>query len=55
VYVIEGTVAGARVVTIGVREAGEVEIRSGLAAATSVAVDGAGFLSDGAPVTVQTP
>ncbi len=53
VYLIEGATAHQRVVTTGVRDHGEVEIRSGLDAGDSVALDGAGFLSDGAPVTVQ--
>jgi len=53
VYVIDGTVAHQRVVTTGVRDRGEVEIRSGLAAGATIAVDGAGFLSDGAPVAVH--
>ena len=38
---------------VGLRLAGEVEIRSGLQAGTRVAVDGAGFLSDGAAVEVK--
>lgn len=32
---------------------GAVEIVEGLAPATAIAVDGAGFLSDGAPVEVR--
>jgi len=53
VYAIEGATARARVVETGLRLAGEVEIRSGLAAGTTVAVDGAGFLSDGVAVEVK--
>lgn len=53
VYVIDGDKARAVVVEPGVYRNGRVEIRSGLEAGARVAVDGAGFLSDGAPVRVQ--
>lgn len=53
VYVIEGDKARAAVVRPGVHRDGRVEILSGLEAGAQVAVDGAGFLSDGAAVRVQ--
>jgi RND family efflux transporter MFP subunit len=53
VYVIEGDKAHAAVVRPGVYRDGRVEILSGLDAGAEVAVDGAGFLSDGAAVRVQ--
>ena len=53
VYVIEGDTAHATIVEPGVYRHGNVEIRSGLTAGSQVAVDGAGFLSDGATVRVQ--
>lgn len=53
VYVIDGDQARAVVVEPGVYRDGQVEIRSGVAAGARVAVDGAGFLSDGAAVRVQ--
>ena len=53
VYVIEGEQARAVGVAPGVYRNGRVEILSGLEAGTRVAVDGAGFLSDGAAVRVQ--
>ncbi len=53
VYVIEGEKARAVRVKPGVYWNGTVEILSGIDAGARVAVDGAGFLSDGAPVRVQ--
>ncbi len=55
VYVIEGDKARQRVVTLGLRRAGRVEVTSGLQAGERVVADGAGFLTDGAPVTVKAP
>ncbi len=55
VYVIEGDTAHQRVVRSGLRLHGRVEITAGLAAGETVAVDGAGFLSDGAKVEVKAP
>ena len=52
VYEIIDGVAHARQVSIGTRKQGQVEILDGLAADAVVAVDGASFLSDGAPVDV---
>lgn len=53
VYVIEQGKAKQRVVKTGAREAGRVEILSGLREGETIAVDGAAFLSDGAAVAVQ--
>lgn len=53
VYVIEGDKARAVKVEPGVYRDGKVEIRSGVEPGARVAVDGAGFLSDGAAVRVQ--
>ena len=50
VYVIEDGVAHEREVEVGQRRSDSVEIRSGLDEGEVVAVDGAGFLSDGADV-----
>ena len=53
VYVIRNGKAVQRIVTIGERSGGNVEITSGLAAGETVAVDGAGFLTDKTDVKVQ--
>jgi membrane fusion protein, multidrug efflux system len=50
VYVIRDGKAAQRVVTLGERLDGLVEITAGLAAGDMVAVEGAPYLSDGAPV-----
>jgi len=55
VYMINNGTATQRLVTIGLRRDGQVEILSGLQAGESVAADGAGFLSDGVAVEVQNP
>jgi len=55
VYVINGDKARQRVVTTGLRREGLVEILSGLKAGERVVADGAGFLSDGALITVKAP
>ena len=55
VYVVENNTASQRVVTTGVRQNGGVEILGGLKAGETVAVDGAGFLTDKAAVTVKQP
>ncbi len=52
VYVIEDGVASARVVRRGERRGKLVEVASGLAQGEIVAVDGAGFLTDGTSVEV---
>lgn len=53
VYVIDDGKAAQRVVTTGFKNDGMIEILSGLQAGETVALDGAGFLSDGAAVNVQ--
>jgi RND family efflux transporter MFP subunit len=50
VYVIDGNLARERTVTVGRRVGERVEILDGLAEGEQVAVDGAGFLSDGSAV-----
>lgn len=52
VYVVEGGKARQRVVQVGVRQNGLIEILGGLQANETVVVDGAGFLADGATVAV---
>lgn len=52
VYVVEGGKAHQRVVQVGMSQNGQVEILGGLKANETVVVDGAGFLADGATVTV---
>ena len=52
VYVINDGKALQRVVTTGIKQAGFIEILGGLAAGEHVVVDGAGFLTDQAPVRV---
>jgi len=52
VYVVEGGRAAQRVVETGRKQDGMQEILSGLAPGERIATDGAGFLSDGAAVTV---
>lgn len=53
VYVVADGRAHARPVVTGERIDGLIEIRSGLSAGAAIAVDGAGFLTDAAPVRVQ--
>ncbi len=53
VYAIVDGIARQHLVQTGERTANGVELVSGLAAGTVVAVDGAGFLTDGAPVAIQ--
>lgn len=55
VYIVKNAVAKQQVVRTGLRLEGQVEILSGLAAGQVVAMDGAGFLTDGAPVVVSQP
>ncbi|MBI3793355.1 MAG: efflux RND transporter periplasmic adaptor subunit [Nitrospinae bacterium] len=55
VYVVEGGVVKQRVVTKGERQGDQVEITSGLKNGETVALDGAGFLTDGAAIKVQEP
>jgi len=51
VYVINNNKAEQRVVRSGIRQDGYVEILSGLELGETIAVDGASFLTDKAPVT----
>ena len=53
VYALEGNVARQRIVETGMRQDGMQQILKGLAAGETVAADGAGFLTDGAAVTVR--
>ena len=53
VYALENGIARQRVVETGIRQEGMQHITKGLAAGESIAVDGAGFLTDGAAVTVR--
>jgi RND family efflux transporter MFP subunit len=53
VYQIENGVARQRVVSTGVRREGWVEVLSGLDAGVTIVTDGAGFLTDGAPVRIR--
>jgi len=55
VYALEGNVARQRIVETGMRQDGLQQIVKGLSAGEIVAVDGAGFLTDGAAVTVRAP
>ena len=52
VYLIDEGRAVQRVVEAGYKKDGRVEILSGLAEGETVAVDGAGFLTDRAPVAI---
>lgn len=54
VYVLDKDQVVQRIVTTGVTQNGEVEILKGLQAGETVAVDGAGFLTDKARVSVKT-
>lgn len=53
VYVVEGSKVRAQVVRTGHQDAGKVEILEGLQGDETLALDGAGFLTDGAPVRFQ--
>jgi membrane fusion protein (multidrug efflux system) len=55
VYVVQDGVARQRVVETGLRQDGLQEVTRGLAAGDLVAVDGAGFLTDGAAVALPKP
>ena len=52
VYVVKDRRVAQRVVETGLRQDGLQEITKGLAAGEVIATDGAGFLSDGAAVTL---
>ena len=53
VYALDNGTARQRVVETGMRQEGMQHVTKGLAAGESIAVDGAGFLTDGAAVTVR--
>jgi RND family efflux transporter MFP subunit len=53
VYVVEDGVARQREVATGIQRGGRIEIRAGLEGGETVVADGAGFLTDGAPVEVR--
>jgi RND family efflux transporter MFP subunit len=53
VYMIENGVARQRVVETGMRQDGMQHVTKGLAPGETIAADGAGFLTDGAAVTVR--
>jgi len=55
VYVLDNGVARQRVVETGLRQDGFQEVVKGLAAGETVAADGAGFLTDGAAVSLPKP
>jgi len=54
VYVIQNSAAVQHIVKSGLRQQGMVEITEGLNAGETIALDGAGFLTDKAPVKLQT-
>lgn len=53
VYIIKGDTAAQRLIKTGLRQEGQVEIVEGLVAGEQVAVDGAAFLTDKAPVSIS--
>ncbi len=53
VYVVRDDKAHQAIVTTGLRQNGMIEILSGLSANDTVVVDGAGFLTDQAPVEIK--
>ncbi|MDH5510859.1 MAG: efflux RND transporter periplasmic adaptor subunit, partial [Nitrospinota bacterium] len=53
VYAIDGGIARQRIVKIGVKKGGLVEIISGVKDGESLAMDGAAYLTDNAPVSVS--
>ena len=55
VYIIEDGKAAQRIVQTGYRQGGLIEITTGLAGGETVAVDGAGFLTNNALVTESRP
>jgi len=55
VYALEGNVARQRIVETGMRQDGLQQIVKGLSVGETVAADGAGFLTDGAAITVRAP
>ena len=55
VYVVEDGKATQRIVQTGYRQGGMIEVTTGLAGGETIAVDGAGFLTNNAIVTVSRP
>jgi membrane fusion protein (multidrug efflux system) len=55
VYLVEDGKAVQRVVQTGVKQAGLIEVTAGLAGGETIAVDGAGFLTNSAAVAVARP
>jgi RND family efflux transporter MFP subunit len=53
VYALENGIARQRVVETGLRQDGFQQVTKGLSAGETIAADGAGFLTDGAAVTVR--
>lgn len=53
VYVVDGDRARERSVTLGIRLNGDIEVASGVEAGERVVVDGAGFLTDGALISLR--
>ncbi len=52
VYVVRDNIAHQQIVKTGLRQSGLIEIRTGLSRDDIVVVDGAGFLTDQAPVSI---
>ena len=55
VYALREGVAEQRIVETGLKQDGQYEILKGVRAGDTVAVDGAGFLTNGAAVTLPKP
>jgi multidrug efflux pump subunit AcrA (membrane-fusion protein) len=55
VYLVDEGKAVQRIVQTGVKQGGFVEITAGLAAGETIAVDGAGFLTNNANVAIAQP
>ena len=55
VYAIEANRAKQRLVEVGAKRGGRIEILSGLQGGENIALDGAGFLTDGAAVQIKAP
>jgi RND family efflux transporter MFP subunit len=55
VYVLQGDKVAERQVTIGIRTSERAEVLSGIAAGETIVLSGAGFLTDGALVSIREP
>jgi membrane fusion protein, multidrug efflux system len=53
VFVVEDGIAQQRIVEVGEYMAGKAEVLSGLSGEETIVVNGAGFLTDGSPITVN--